>query len=642
MNEDKPERMPNTPPFVRFVCSAIPMVFDDSLSYYEALCAMWKYVQGMTDVINNNATLEEEYIEKFNELKTFVDTYFDNLDVQEEINNKLDAMVEDGTLQEIITSYIQANAIWAFNTVSEMKSATNLIDGSYVETYGFYSKGDKGGAKYKIREITNEDTVDEAFIIALSDPDLVAELMVDENLYSKQIGLKGDGTTDETSLLNTFFAKDLLCNKIVNSGIYRITDTVYLKGLWRQNNGNNGQRQYIFENATLLYQGNAGEASVVLYNMFKTGVKGLCVARDSNENYVEAVGCWHTNFSEWDIQDFHIDNLTTNLEGKTYTAVSNEYISCKDVYILGTLTINAESTKYTNCINFYNCVMFSSGKSYCVELTGPVGKQEINFYNCDMSYATTAVFNVPVSQSGSPSVNCIGCYFDSSIKMFAGDNKNGVVFNNLCTMMVAYGNEEIVNIKQSDFVKNTNFIGTTNHGWNLPTMNVNLALNGNISSNGHITGHYNELFGSQSSLWNKSYVSSDLSPSGLARAISVKTLSGGSYDDIVIAGINAPRSGEYTGYVRFKVTAGSFNYVDGVMAGQHLEYSFSRIGSDEVVMVFSKENMFTAGDQLKFSLLFYGASSDLALEFYEVGIVEGKLYLPNLPLHANAVIPPEA
>ena len=114
MENDRPRRMPNVPPFVKFVCANVPMVFDDSLSYYEALCALWKYVQGMTDVINNNATLEEEYIEKFNELnqafndlKTWIETYFDNLDVQEEINNKLDDMAENGTLATIITTYIQ-------------------------------------------------------------------------------------------------------------------------------------------------------------------------------------------------------------------------------------------------------------------------------------------------------------------------------------------------------------------------------------------------------------------------------------------------------------------------------------------------------------------------------------------------------
>lgn len=49
----------------------------------------------------------DEFIAKFVELKDFVDTYFENLDVQEEINNKLDAMVEDGTLQEIIGNYLE-------------------------------------------------------------------------------------------------------------------------------------------------------------------------------------------------------------------------------------------------------------------------------------------------------------------------------------------------------------------------------------------------------------------------------------------------------------------------------------------------------------------------------------------------------
>ena len=49
MNEDKPERMPNTPPFVRFVCSAIPMVFDDSLSYYEVLTKLVWHINKMIE-----------------------------------------------------------------------------------------------------------------------------------------------------------------------------------------------------------------------------------------------------------------------------------------------------------------------------------------------------------------------------------------------------------------------------------------------------------------------------------------------------------------------------------------------------------------------------------------------------------------
>ena len=56
----------------------------------------------------NTKTLVENYIEQFNELHDYVHDYFDNLDVQEEINNKLDAMIEDGTLDAIIMPYLDS------------------------------------------------------------------------------------------------------------------------------------------------------------------------------------------------------------------------------------------------------------------------------------------------------------------------------------------------------------------------------------------------------------------------------------------------------------------------------------------------------------------------------------------------------
>lgn len=110
MNNDINEKIEHAapvPPFVRFVASTVPMVFDNSLSYYEALCALWKWMQDdVVDVINNNASVTEDYIDLTNDLKTFIETYFDNLDVQAEINNKLDEMAEDGSLTRIIKEYV--------------------------------------------------------------------------------------------------------------------------------------------------------------------------------------------------------------------------------------------------------------------------------------------------------------------------------------------------------------------------------------------------------------------------------------------------------------------------------------------------------------------------------------------------------
>lgn len=99
------EKAPNVPPFVRYCAMLIPTVFDDSLSYYEALCALSNWVQNnLVEVVNHNAEVTEEYIQLTNDLKAYVENYFENLDVQEEINNKLDEMAESGTLTELINT----------------------------------------------------------------------------------------------------------------------------------------------------------------------------------------------------------------------------------------------------------------------------------------------------------------------------------------------------------------------------------------------------------------------------------------------------------------------------------------------------------------------------------------------------------
>ena len=153
----------------------------------------------------------DEYIEKFIALKDFVDNYFDNLDVQEEINNKLDAMVEAGTLQEIITTYIQSNVAWTFDTVADMKLATNLVDGSYARTLGFHTLNDGGGATYYI---TDTATANEMDVIAVDD--LYAVLVVPAVVTPEMLGAYGDSTHDDQDSINR--ALDLSDHVQFNAG----------------------------------------------------------------------------------------------------------------------------------------------------------------------------------------------------------------------------------------------------------------------------------------------------------------------------------------------------------------------------------------------------------------------------------------
>ena len=125
MNDPRVEKQKPVPPFVQFCCAAIPQVFDDSLSYYEALCAMWKYLDETVKVINNNAMVTEDFIDQVNELHDYVEHYFDNLDVQEEINKKLDEMVEDGTLEALIGAYCQPLIEAQNEEIANFKLAVN-------------------------------------------------------------------------------------------------------------------------------------------------------------------------------------------------------------------------------------------------------------------------------------------------------------------------------------------------------------------------------------------------------------------------------------------------------------------------------------------------------------------------------------
>ena len=175
--------IPKLQPFKRFCITigAIPATYIESLSYYETLLWLCKYLQDtVIPAVNTNAAAVTELQTAFETLQSYVDSYFDNLDVQEEINNKLDDMVEAGTLQDIITAYLQVSGVLAYDTVNDMVNASNLINGSFTKTYGKLSVNDTKGAFYKIRTVTNDDVVDGENIIAMETSNtLVAEKMQD-------------------------------------------------------------------------------------------------------------------------------------------------------------------------------------------------------------------------------------------------------------------------------------------------------------------------------------------------------------------------------------------------------------------------------------------------------------------------------
>ena len=207
-------------PFGRMCISLgmLPSSYKESLTYEEQLLWFFKYLdETVIPTVNNNADAVEELQALYLQIKTYVDEYFNNLDVQEEINNKLDDMAESGQLTDIIAQYLQLAGVLAYNTVADMKAANNLVDGSICKTLGYHSINDGGDAYYKVREVINTDVVDEMTLIALSDEELIAELIILYPINPLTLGAKGDGTTDDYNYLQ----------KAINLGSVKLTKGSY-------------------------------------------------------------------------------------------------------------------------------------------------------------------------------------------------------------------------------------------------------------------------------------------------------------------------------------------------------------------------------------------------------------------------------
>lgn len=193
----------NLKPFPKFcyTIGMIPTSYKESLTYEEQLWWFCDFLQNtVIPTVNNNGGAVEELQNLYVELKSYVDNYFENLDVQTEINNKLDEMAQNGELANIIEHYIQLQGLLCYDTVNDMKNATNLVNGSFTKTYGFYAKNDGGSAFYKINEASEDLVANEMNIISIKNTNLVAVLICN-NVNVLQFGAKADGVTDDTNVL---------------------------------------------------------------------------------------------------------------------------------------------------------------------------------------------------------------------------------------------------------------------------------------------------------------------------------------------------------------------------------------------------------------------------------------------------------
>ena len=210
------------PTFKLWIANQFPYIETDfdAITNYELLQAVIKYLNTIIENENNVESNVTALYNSFVNLHDYVKNYFDNLDVQEEVNNKLDEMVEDGTLESILLNYTQTTK--AYDTYNDMILDTSaFVNGMKIKTLGYHFINDNGGAEYIVTNVQN----DNKYQVSVG-TNLYLELISEELLNVKQFGAYGDDQNDDTQIIQLAIDKAKILNKKLYfpKGIY-VTST---------------------------------------------------------------------------------------------------------------------------------------------------------------------------------------------------------------------------------------------------------------------------------------------------------------------------------------------------------------------------------------------------------------------------------
>ena len=177
---------------------------DWFLNKFNELVEQWKAMQ------KNFNSLQEA----FNDLKSYVQDYFKNLDVQEEINNKLNNMVNSGELDDIFAKYFSIK-IPVLN-VSKMIEIDNPVIGTYYSTLNYYENDNVESTFIVVENREN------AFCIASKNGLFFKNV---SPAYVEKYGIKPNN--NESSVLNTTILSNML--SILKNAIFNPSNDYYFK-----------------------------------------------------------------------------------------------------------------------------------------------------------------------------------------------------------------------------------------------------------------------------------------------------------------------------------------------------------------------------------------------------------------------------
>ena len=151
-------------PFKWFVLNNFPFIDADfdAMTEWQLFQKIGEWINKIIDSQNTVGTEMEKVVSAYRELYNYVDNYFKNLDVQDEINNKLNEMAESGELTELIKNYVDP----IFNEFSE--NINNEVDTINTKVNSLAS-GSPAGVYQTLEDLQQADPDHKKIYLVLSD-----------------------------------------------------------------------------------------------------------------------------------------------------------------------------------------------------------------------------------------------------------------------------------------------------------------------------------------------------------------------------------------------------------------------------------------------------------------------------------------
>lgn len=400
--------------------------YHNVLLYYEANSKTYLYssdgiptqlVNGLTDYeaainlpqINGNTLIGDKTGEELGLQDKL--TAGDNITIENNVISATDTtygpatdteigLVKPGDGLEVATDGTLSVIDHVFDTVADMKASTDLEDGDYARTLGYYTLNDVGGAYYKISSTTLS-----GYYETLTSG-LYAELVVEDTMNVKQFGAKGDGVEDDSSSVETAIAN--CSNLLIPDGTYLIDKFIT----------ENNQQVTGIGNVTIKLKGGAAQAGIRSNNIV-TNIHFESTNDSLPWNRVDIADRDNIIITGCSFKNFRGSAAAPNAWGITIRRSSN--IVIENCYFENNSQSDIAIVESTDNIKISNCT--GAALHINIEPNSSDANKNISITNCDINtldlqennYQATATKNVTIK--------------DCTIENFRYDGSTATVIN---------------------------------------------------------------------------------------------------------------------------------------------------------------------------------------------------------------------